>query len=197
MDREKQSSPMLIDLLDKAPPIEQSAEENKLFEDAAEKTPESEEEQQSPIVEASDENEATAAETQDINKETAKEEPAAEVEEEVLPTEPNIEPQPDEIAAQDSEEQESKTIVEDAPVEEVKAAEISEESAEDKDAKKRPSEKKRAAPKAPTVEEFEKAAAKLEPPTETTPGIEKSPLTLRNIRRVEDKPRRQPKTGWL
>lgn len=52
------------------------------------------------------------------------------------------------------------------------------------------SEKKRPAPKAPTKEEIQLAAAKLES------DLQKSPLAMRNIRRIDDK-RRQPKTGWL
>lgn len=51
----------------------------------------------------------------------------------------------------------------------------------------RAGEKKRQAPKIPTKEETEKAAIE-----------EKSPLKLRNLGKIEDKPKRQsPRSGWL
>lgn len=51
---------------------------------------------------------------------------------------------------------------------------------------------KRPAPKVPTKEEMGKTATELENYTE------RSPLKMRNLRKVEDKPKKQtPKSGWL
>lgn len=85
------------------------------------------------------------------------------------------------------------------PVAESAQPAVAEEVAPEDKPKEVPSrtstEKKRQAPKAPTKEEIQIAAAKLETKSEEV-ATEKSPLALRNIRRVEEKSR-QPKTGWL
>lgn len=64
------------------------------------------------------------------------------------------------------------------------------EETQQKETALRTPEKKRPAPKPPTKEE----TAKVD--TDSVIEKEKSPMTSRNIRRVDDK-RRQPRTGWL
>lgn len=119
--------------------------------------------------------------------------------EEQLKTNTETQLKTEEIETQSTPIQELDKIIagQEAIIESEKEIQPEVEKEDTKETRKKGSEKKRQAPKAPTVEEFEKAAAKLEPQTVENVHIEKSPMTVRNIKRIEDKPRRQPKTGWL